>query len=409
MSDRGGVARNRSALNGVAEKCHGADKSKDAGIGEYPRAWRYRAALAILAIVFSAHAAQATTSAASPDDVVAQSRNAHKVAYSFVFMGCNRVFKGDKSPDNPSTANLAQLERSFTEIAALEPRPKFVVFTGDLVLGLTSDLSELTSQLHAWVDVYRNSALGRNSKIQLIALPGNHESLVGEKGSQKSNPGAEAVWLSLMQPFIAGNNGPGIGGPDNLQSDQSELTYSFDFRDSHFVMLNTDPFGAVATVPLNWLHQDLAAAAGVPKLKHTFVMAHKQAFTPANANSEQALDSNPDLRNQFWDELNNNGVGYYLVAHAHLWHESRPVSPISLLQHTVQIIAGNGGSKPDPLWVASGETFYYGFTLVQVLKNGEVVMKSYGREFDQADYLAPSPPALFPTTIRKTLMFAPGQ
>src|SRR5882757_112315 len=409
MSDRRGGARNRSALESVAERCHGTDKSKEAGIGEHPRAWRYRAALAILAIVFIAHVAQAATSAASPDDLVAESRDSHKVAYSFAFMGCNRVFKGDKSADNPSTANQAQLERSFTEIAALKPRPKFVVFTGDLVLGLTSNLAELTNQLEAWVDVYRNSALGRNSKIQLIALPGNHESLVGEKGAQKSNPGAEAVWLSVMQPFIAGNNGPGIGGPDNLQSDQSQLTYSFDFRDSLFVMLNTDPFGAVATVPLNWLHQDLAAAAGDASLKHTFVTAHKQAFTPPNANSEQALDSNPDLRNQFWDELNSNGVGYYLVAHAHLWHENRPVSPISLLQHTVQIIAGNGGSKPDPQWVESGANFYYGFTVVQVLKNGKVIIKSYGRDFDQTNYLAPSPLTLFPTTIRKTLKFPPGQ
>ena len=409
MSERRGGARNRSARESVAERCHGTDISREAGIGEHLRAWRYRAAFAILAIVFIAHVAKAAASATSADDLAAETRDSHKVAYSFVFMGCNRVFKGDKSADNPSTANLAQLERSFTEIAALKPRPKFVVFTGDLVLGLTSNLAELTTQLEAWVDVYRNSALGRNSKIQLIALPGNHESLVGEKGAQKSNPGAEAVWLSVMQPFIAGNNGPGIGGPDNLQSDQSQLTYSFDFRDSHFVMLNTDPFGAVATVPLNWLHQDLAAAAGDASLKHTFVMAHKQAFTPPNANSEQALDSNPDLRNQFWDELNNNGVGYYLVAHAHLWHENRPVSPISLLQHTVQIIAGNGGSKPDPEWIASGANFYYGFTVVQVLKNGKVIIKSYGRDFDQTNYLAPSPPTLFPTTIRKTLKFPPGQ
>jgi hypothetical protein len=369
------------------------------------RAWRYRATLAMLALAFIASAANA----ANLDDLVIQPHDAHKVAYSFVFMGCNRVFKGDKSADNPSTANLPQLLRSFTEIAALKPRPRFVVFTGDLVLGLTSDLSELTSQLQAWVDVYRNSDLGRNSKIQLIALPGNHESLVGEKGSQKPNPGAEAVWLTVMQPFIAGNNGPGIGGPDNLQSDQSQLTYSFDFRDSHFVILNTDPFGAVATVPINWIHQDLAAAAGDAHLKHTFVLAHKQAFTPAKADSEQALDSNPDLRNQFWDELNNARVGYYLVAHAHLWHASQPVSPLSMLQHTVQIIAGNGGSKPDPMWVKAGENFYYGFTVVQVLKNGEVVMKSYGRDFDTANYLAPSPPSLFPTTIRRTLMFPPGQ
>lgn len=367
------------------------------------------AVLSTLALVLLVASPARPQSADNPDDDAAASRAAHKVRYSFVFMGCNRILKGDKSPENPSTANLAQLERSFTEIAALKPRPKFVVFTGDLVLGLTPDLNELHHQLASWIDVYLNSDLGRDRKIRLIALPGNHESLFGEKGSQVSNPGAEAVWLSLMQPFIAGNNGPPAGGPDHLQTDQSQLTYSFDFRDSHFVILNTDPFGAVATVPVNWLHDDLVTAAGDPHLKHTFVVGHKQAFSPADASSEQALDSNPDLRNQFWDELNTAGVGYYLVAHAHLWDFSTPVSPVSMLQHTVQIIAGNGGSKEDPKWEAAGKPFYYGFTLVQVLKNGEVVMKSYGRDFDRTNYLAPSPPTQFPTTIRRILDFPPRQ
>src|SRR5882757_8258887 len=167
MSDRRGGARNRSALESVAEKCHGTDKSREAGIGKHPRAWRYRTALAILAIVFIAHVASA-------DELAAESRDSHKVAYSFVFMGCNRVLKGDKSADNPSTANLPQLLRSFTEIAALKPRPDFVVFTGDMVLGLTANLSELHRQLESWIDVYRNSDLGRNTKIRLIAMPGNH-------------------------------------------------------------------------------------------------------------------------------------------------------------------------------------------------------------------------------------------
>jgi Calcineurin-like phosphoesterase len=379
------------------------------GIDEHRRAWRYRAALSMLAflVLIASPARPASTDKLDDDFLVPLAPN--KIEYSFVFMGCNRILKGDISPDNPSTANLAQLERSFTEIAALRPRPEFVVFTGDLVVGLTTDLNVLRSQLASWIDVYRNSDLGRDKKIRLIALPGNHESLFGVKGSQQSNPGAEAVWLSLMQPYIAGNNGPPAGGPDNLQTDQSQLTYSFDFRDSHFVILNTDPFGAVATVPLNWLHGDLTAAADDPHVKHTFVLGHKQAFSPADSSSEEALDSNPNLRNQFWDELNSAGVGYYLVAHAHLWNFSTPVSPISMLQHTVQIIAGNGGSKEDPIWEAAGKDFYYGFTLVQVLKNGKVVMKSYGRDFDSANYLAPSPPSLFPTTIREMLEFPKGQ
>jgi hypothetical protein len=408
MSDREGGARHQFASRKVAKKCcedHGSGRD---GIGEHRRAWRHRAMVSMLAIGLLIASPARPQSADNPDDDTAASREAHKVRYSFVFMGCNRIFKGDKSPENPSTANLAQLERSFTEIAALKPRPSFVVFTGDLVLGLTPELNELRHQLESWIDVYQNSDLGRDRKIRLIAMPGNHESLFGEKGSQVSNPGAEAVWLSLMQPFIAGNNGPPAGGPDNLQTDQSQLTYSFDFRDSHFVLLNTDPYGAVATVPLNWLHGDLVTASANPHLKHTFVLGHKQAFSPADSSSEEALDSHPDIRDQFWNELNNAGVGYYLVAHAHLWHFGFPISPISRSQHTVQVIAGNGGSKEDPIWEKAGKPFYYGFTLVQVLNDGEVLMKSYGRDFDRTNYLAPSPPSLFPTTIRLILDFAPG-
>lgn len=366
-------------------------------------------AVVIVLIVIGCFANWASAQSADDDRAEPLESPSPPVAYSFVFMGCNRVLKGDKSPSNPSTANLAQLERSFTEIAALRPRPKFVVFTGDLVLGLSPDLHELRHQLDSWIDVYRNSALGQDRRIRLIAMPGNHESLVGEKGSQVSLPGAEEVWLSSMQAFIAGDNGPPAGGADNLKTDQSMLTYSFDFRDSHFILLNTDPFGAVGTVPINWIHGDLAAAADDPHMKHIFVMGHKQAFTPPDAASEQALDSNPALRDQFWDELNYYGVGYYLVAHAHVWNFSQPESPLSMLRHTVQIVAGNGGTKLDPLWAASGEDPYFGFTLVQVLKNGKVIVKSYGRDFDQMNYLAPSPPDLFPTTIRVIHEFAQGQ
>ena len=127
MFDWGGVALERAAAKRIV------------------RARRYRAALAMLAIVFVATAA----SAASSDEIVVGPHHAPKIAYSFVFMGCNRVLKGDKSVDNPSTANLPQLLRSFTEIAALKPRPDFVVFTGDMVLGLTANLPELQRQLEA--------------------------------------------------------------------------------------------------------------------------------------------------------------------------------------------------------------------------------------------------------------------
>lgn len=126
MSERRGAARNGSALNRVAENCCETEKSRQGAAGEDRRAHRYHARVAILAIVFLAGAARA----ANTGDTFEEKGDPHKTAYSFVFMGCNRLLKGDKTPNSPSTANLPLLLRSFTEIAALRPRPSFVVFTG---------------------------------------------------------------------------------------------------------------------------------------------------------------------------------------------------------------------------------------------------------------------------------------
>jgi hypothetical protein len=232
-------------------------------------------------------------------------------------------------------------------------------------------------------------------------LPGNHESLIGSKGSQKSNPGAEDVWLSVMQPFIAGSNGPGIGGPDNLQSDQSELTYSFNYKHTHFVIVNTDPFGAVATVPVHWIGDDLAAAHQKRSIRHTFVLGHKPAFPPSFANAEQSLNSNPDNRNAFWDELNAIGVDAYIVAHCHVWDLARPVSPDDSSANKVyQVVAGNGGTPLDAGWKAVEALPYFGFTVVQIDAHDNVIVTSYGRDYDHLNYLAPSWPSIYPTTIR---------
>jgi hypothetical protein len=320
-----------------------------------------------------------------------------------VFIGCDRVLGSDVRPDNPSTANLAQLQRDFAEIPKLKPRPDIVFVVGDLVMGLTSDLDTLRSQLDAWIQVYLDSPLGQDSSIRLVAIPGNHEMLIGSKGSQSSNPGAEDVWLSAMQSYIAGDNGPPAGGPDNLQTDQSQLTYSFDFKNTHFIIVNTDPFGAVATVPVHWIQDDLQAAADTSGIKHIFALGHKPAFVPSFADSgEQSLNINPDNRNAFWDELNLASADAYMPAHVHLWDFSQPPSPdMPDLRHTYQIIAANGGTKLDSGWAASGRPAYFGYTHAIVHRGGRVEIRSYGRDFDQSNYLAPSPPDLYPTTLRE--------
>jgi len=335
--------------------------------------------------------------------LVACGGGSNTVAYSFAVLGCNRVNGSDVTPQNPSTANLAQLERSFAEIAALQPTPSLVFFTGDLVYGLTPDLDVLRGELEAWVQVYRASPLGQNPAIRLVALPGNHESLQSQPDHQPevSNPGAEQVWLDVMAPFIAGDNGPPAGGPDHLQTDQSRLTYSFNFRDSHFVVLNTDPCGAPASVPVNWLTNDLVAARQNGSIAQLFVLGHKPAFTPPDATPDDSLDSQPDLRNVFWDALNNYDTAAYLTAHAHVYNRSRPETPTQPgIARTWQVVAGNGGSAVDPMWAQSGVTPYYGYAVVSITTDGLALLTGYGRDFDQSNYLAPSPPQQYPTTVR---------
>ena len=76
----------------------------------------------------------------------------------------------------------------------------------------------------------------------------------------------DARFLSLFQELPAfesvGDNrvaGDGPGGA-MLATDQSKLSYSFDFHGSHFAIINTDPVGNDSHAPVNWLAGDLDAA-----------------------------------------------------------------------------------------------------------------------------------------------------
>lgn len=54
-----------------------------------------------------------TLAASSPAGGYDATGASDSLLYSFVSIGCNRVDKKDVSPDNPSTANLNQLRRTY--------------------------------------------------------------------------------------------------------------------------------------------------------------------------------------------------------------------------------------------------------------------------------------------------------
>jgi hypothetical protein len=305
------------------------------------------------------------------------------VVYSFVVLGCNRVDKGDyNASTNPSSANLEQLNRTFADMAALTPKPDLFFAMGDIVLG-ESDSITLASQLIAWKAVWEASA-AKAAGIELVAVTGNHETMDKNKIPQ---PYGEQAWSAIMAPYMTrGGNGPvpHAGDPDKLTTDQSKLTYSFDYKDAHFIVMSTDPAGLVSQPPANWIASDIQAAHNNSAIKHIFAVGHKPAYSFDNATGNGLVATTRDI---IWPAMEAARGEAMFAAHNHIYKSSQPTG------HTWMVIAGNGGSS---LEAAAQPNF--GFVLVQVLKSGTVIEKSYARNF--STYIAPSPVDTYPTTLR---------
>jgi hypothetical protein len=143
---------------------------------------------------------------------------------------------------------------------------------------------------------------------------GNHE-LPGL--GHESYRGANVDWLNSFD-YGAVNPGP-MGCPTT--------TYSFDYGNAHFVMLNeycdsTDDDvrnGDVSAHLYNWLAGDLSDTDKA----HTFVFGHEPAYPQPDADNGRlrhlgdSLDQYPANRDRFWSLLQDEGVLAYFCGHTH--------------------------------------------------------------------------------------------
>ena len=312
------------------------------------------------------------------------------VAYSFVVLGDARVDKADtNTATNPAGINFAQLDRSLEDIAKLDPKPACVFFNGDEIFGYEHDTTKLIEALAIWRDRVEASPTVK-AGIKFVAIPGNHETEVETDDGKVPNPDAERVWLETMTSLLNGNDGPHSAGADSLATDQSRLTYSFDMKDSHFVLMNTDPIGQDSHVPIHWIANDLASARK-NGAKHLFAIGHKPAF--GYGGSMAMAGGN---RTDFWDALESNHAEAMIGSHDHVYDRSQPHHA-----KTWMIISGNGGTPLEK--TLPKEKQYFGFTTISVLKSGKVILKSYGRDVPTEGYAAAAPANMYPTTVRDSV------
>lgn len=333
--------------------------------------------LTILALIISFGSCKNDTKQAAVESEITVT--ADSVLFSFSFMGCNRVDRGDVEDSVPSTANKYVLERIFSEMANSEEKPELFFFLGDLVLAETTT-QNLNDQLKAWKSLYDSTSF-KNSGIELVAVPGNHEMLYArevydpkkKKEEWKEFPlkGSTDIWLNYMKEYMPKGRDT-VASSDTLDN---RLSFSFVRNNVGFVVMNTDsynpptaknPYGLEGMVPTQWIINKVNAYKADPTIEHVFVLGHKPYYVDGQPNTgHHGIPEGPVL----WPALENAGVVAMLSAHLHDYQRVQPINS-ALGGGTYQVIAGNGGS--------SGTAPFYGYSTISIMSSGAVVLNSVG-------------------------------
>jgi hypothetical protein len=234
----------------------------------------------------------------------------------------------------------------------------------------------------------------------VFPVPGNHETQCKACG-KVAKVENEKAWAANMGDLILDTTrftgilgsapvSPNFGpdtvtttSPDGLTTDQSKLSYSFDFKGSHFAVVNTDPVGADTTAPTQWLKADLAAAAA-RGAKKFFVFGHKPAYTYAYKAGVAAAGLDSDaahtvLRDTFWNLIEQYKATYF-CGHEHAYNIAQPRGA------AYQVLVGAGGSPFDDNVSGSASARpatdrSYSWATVKVHADGGVDILGYG--FDE--------------------------
>lgn len=325
----------------------------------------------------SPEAEPATTETAPAEDTV---------AFSFTFLGCNRVDRHqqfDTTATNGSTANLAALKKIWAEIADLERKPDLFFFLGDMVLA-ESTTANLESQLSAWVKLYNNKEFSSisDSGIEMVAVPGNHEMLYWHDYNVPNHDewplkGATEIWMNHMAEFMPEDR-------DHVKQDSinNQMTFAFTRKNIGFVLMNTDtynaptkenPYGLEGQIPTDWIINKVAEYRKDPKIDHVFVLGHKPYYVSGKPETGHAgIPEGPVL----WPKLQENHVAAMLSAHVHDYQRMQPGD-----KETYQIIAGNSGSP--------GEATFFGYSKIDVMTSGKLILTSMGFDKGNPYYVVP--------------------
>ena len=337
----------------------------------------------------------------------------------------------DPKKADPSTLPLSGQDQNWLEntkafarmLRSIEQQKANLLFyDGDMIMGygaavvptdtttvsgiVSSDLMQFYKQYGFWRGMVASTL---ETGTYVFPVAGNHEVQCNSSNTTQCEQSGkhamvqnENAWRSNMGDLIFDDSrfqnifgvkpsneddGTNSAGFDGITSSQKQLNYSFDFRGSHFVVINTDPYLKGAHAPVNWLEQDLANAKA-RGAQHFFIFGHKPAFTyyfgtvtPLPA-SPSGLDNDVAARDAFWNVVAHYHATYF-CGHEHIFHLSQHTSING--ESAWQVMVGSGGSPfealPTDVTLNPSTDRDYAWATVKIYDTGAVKIKANG--FDE--------------------------
>ncbi len=263
--------------------------------------------------------------------------------FSFIFMGDSRSnWRWPNSVDHTSYVAATTLNLITREAAKYDH--DFVIFSGDLIGGGTTDTAQALDQYLTWL-----SAVWHNNRNHFyFNVVGNHDATAPNRRLPNGDYvpldppySSECFWRRV---FVLPENGPKAPKGASLYL---ENTYSFDWGDVHFVVLNDD-YGyyrknrhrkpaSLTPEQWDWLIKDLKAN----RRKWIIVSYHEPTFSPLGRE-----DFDSTQIDSLWRVLDRYGVVAVINGHEHIYARMEVDSTLvpGMKRSITQIISGRAGA-----------------------------------------------------------------
>jgi hypothetical protein len=265
--------------------------------------------------------------------------------FRFVVAGDGRADPGAKPPRAEDKNGVNTLITGEKAQAVLTEHAKFLLWTGDLVLGARGDAKQFETMLMTWRGIMEPLY---KKHIPVLACRGNHES---------GSADGIAVWNKVFSgQYAMPNNGPAA---------EKNLTFYYTYGPVLAVGMDqyvVEPKNIAVDVP--WLQSVIKAH----RKPFVFTFGHEPAFM--DGAHKDLLDNDVAKRDAFWETLVGAGSRVYFCGHDHIYDHmtvTRKGDKPGPVIH--QMVAGTAGAPFYPEGEYKGANSYWDISRVRNITN----------------------------------------